>query len=108
MLFQAARVSDFIFTMGLLLQKPDIDSFVRCTVKSFLKSCSFFFLKDEHFKCMFLLFLINRCLTKVLYFIPYFSCVCGNNEIEKEFGEVNTKKVSLVSNPMNFFPRGFK
>lgn len=62
-LFKATRVNDFIFTLGLLLQKPDIDSFVRCTVKSFLKTCSFFFFKDEHFKCMFLLFLINHCLT---------------------------------------------
>lgn len=29
------------------------------------------------------------------------------NEIEKEFGEVNTKKTSLVSNLINIFPKGF-
>ena len=33
-------------------------------------------------------------------------CVCGNNEIEKAYGEVNTKKISLVSNLINAFPKG--
>ena len=33
-------------------------------------------------------------------------CVCGNNKIEKAHGEVNAKKISLVSNLMNAFPKG--
>lgn len=45
-------------------------------------------------------------LSSLHHFILF--CVCSNNEIEKEFGEVNTKKISLVSNLRNFFPKGFE
>lgn len=35
-----------------------------------------------------------------------FFCVFGNNKIEKAYGEVNTKKISLMSDLINAFPRG--
>lgn len=41
-----------------------------------------------------------------LYHFIHCVCVCvfDNNKIKKEFGEVNTKEIFLVSNLMNFFP----